>query len=292
MSAPKNHHFYTASVLNLFTDPNDPYDFLVYLVKQKRFKRMFPDGVCYQPDLYTVDHEKVSEEVRYGLETIWRKSIEDEAIPVIRALDRGERLRNDTRESLARFIALHLVGHPDTLAKLLKGLNDKEWLKLRAMVFDDVILAKIRLETGKPLEQDKIDKMRECFKYGRVDIKYPAARALQEMIKAHPIMVDSLLAADWRICHSPYGSAFITSDNPVVIIPGDFSFQAVTMPLTPRVLIEIRHIPEGQTPAVGDAMMTRRGVRRRNMLTASNAQRYIISHIEPLLKRVLKPILS
>jgi hypothetical protein len=287
MNVPKNHHFYTASVLDFFTDPNS-HNFLVYLVKQKKFKWMFPDAVCYQLDLYTMNHEGVSDELRYGLESVWRKSIEDEALPVIRDLDQGKKLNNDTRESLARFIALHLLGHPDTLIKLLQNVNGREWFKLRNIVFDDAAIAKILKETGKSLEQDKIEKMRECFQYGKVEIKYPAERALQEMIKGYPVIVDSLLAADWIICHVPKEAAFITSDNPVVAIKGGSSFKVVTMPLTPRVLVEIHHITEGLPPKVSGAVMTRVGVRHRNILTASNAQRYIISHIESLLRRIVK----
>ncbi len=287
MNQPTDHHWHAKFILKKFRTPESPF-LCVYNIEKGTFHdQKSPKAICVQEDLLLIEGEGVTEELRYGLENIWSKSIEDEAAPIIQVLESEDfGLTGSAKESLARFITLHILRHPEMIKETLAQEDQRAWEKLREIIFDDAKLERLRRETDLTLAPDEIARYRDCFINGKVETKHKPAKALQELVKRHQPMSKDLARMAWRVCRAAKGAAFITSDNPVVVLPGKHPFGVLLIPLSPKLLIEIH--PEGEKEMTAYSLFPKKKVRKANILIGINAKRYLISHSKELLMNIVK----
>lgn len=289
MSIPHKHHWLPQFILRYFVDPSTPGLLKVYDIEKQKYREMSPSSICFRRDLYTFDVPGTTDEHRYGLETIWNKLIEDDAAPIIQELHHGGGMKSVYKEPLARFIANQLVRHPVTLESVMSHANNLKWQTLRRLTFDDAALTRFQEETGSNIAEAEIKGLRECFISGRVDVTHPWGYVLQQMAKAHSVITDSLLHGKWRIARTTKEAAFITCDRPVTAITDEKKDDRIVfIPLTPHLMIEIFVSDLTPTGTFGEGVLKRSGVRKRNIMTASNATLYIMSHAEILLHSTIK----
>jgi len=285
MSEPQKQHYVQRAYLNRWSDKSGNI-FICDLSNGKIHSGPAKSAAWerYYYCLEDADHP----EFKFEIEEFLGNDIESPASPLIDKLDAEKELSSAEKNHLALYIAFQKTRVPffekfsNELAekfdkdKLLKVLKDKALFE-RFMIdnaekYKNLIKVPSREEMIRTIEED------------RVQMKYPRAHSLKNMLKLSVPLSD--LYAQWQwILLEGQGAEFITSDNPVVTISlarkEGGSFGETTFPLSPAHCLLIEQETKGKFAVTQDDL---NGVREINRRTLLHATRFLFGNNQQTLE--------
>ncbi len=295
-------HYITRAYLADFTDPEtpagqEPYIWVLERESKAAFRRA-PHKVAVKTDYYTAKVEgkpdNVIEDVLGHVESI--------AIPVTRALAAGKQPRalgEVERGSLAYYLGLL-----ETRVPKYRGFVER--------LAADLMLKILRMSAERPeyfvqtvrqaYQQDgkrppiDIESARKFVLSGEYDVVVDPLFSLQSMVAQAPRIAEYVDRFEWRVLDAPPGTAFITSDAPLVRVttepqPAEWlgvgwltPWMEATFPLSPKAcLLVSQHRPAGRE------MISAETVAEVNRRTAAHATSELYSSRELVLEAVSFP---
>lgn len=294
---PSKHHYVPQGYLRGFTEAEN-----VLFVANKEFntiRQTSAKGVGYIKDFYTVDtiDEKDSAEVEESF-----GNVETKCIPLLEKLTGVKDLPNAEWADIAIYIALqygrtpHMRNRMDGTALISVNNYIKETL---AKVLNDPVkyaelesdFLKEHLDKSEALKRETLSKMvlgpRIISEFHLDNGTY-----VQSVFRIAWEIADNLLKKHWTILHTPKGSSFITSDNPMTLsINRELLPHETLAVLLPGV---IRHFPinsktclvitdETTKREISHQNISKNEVRKINKLLYNEALRSVISGNQRLL---------
>jgi hypothetical protein len=252
LSKPRKHHYLPEFYLKGFCATAELW---VYDRQKDEPRKLRPETVAIRKNFYTVegpngekDHAEV--ERRLGV-------VENQAAPVIRRLDAGDKIELRERYALAMFVALlkfRTTAFERQIEELNSVLTDPEhakWLLAPSVEAVHVQLKQLGYDGPELLDlaQAYYDRIHEEGVQHRPG---PNSRLEMMFSSTHQIGTEFVLKP-WTVARSPEGSYFITSDLPLIVVStGDaqdpFSFEGpgiipsgyeAWIPLSRRTLLRI-----------------------------------------------------
>ncbi|MEX0616648.1 MAG: DUF4238 domain-containing protein [Candidatus Woykebacteria bacterium] len=296
---PKKHHYVSQFYLRGFLDSNSQLN--IFDRYNKVFLKRTPGGIAYNENYYTVDtkQEKGSTilEETLGL-------VETKAKPVIDKLTQhGAVLTKEERENLGLFLALQQQRVPDS-EKAKREMAEKTY-KAVAQKFAHLLATnneafettkkKVPKVKGSPeLTQEDWLGLATGEKF-KLEIEVPHSFVVKQMFDLALEVAPLICQMNWKVLYASKSRAFTTSDNPFILSGSPWAPGRGVGLITPRSR-KFFPLTKGACLFMGDqptatlefASATSDGVRQINRLTALNSDRYIISHNQDLLKRIVK----
>ncbi len=225
--------------------------------------------------------------------------LEGAAAPIIRNMYFGRGLSREEAEVLAVFFASmkFRVGSYRPFAHRHLDEN-RERIKARAFPSQEAVERALRRD-GHP-EADDRKAVRRIFRearYGPMALNLTKNHNIGHMFDHSRKVALVLLNQDWIFAWAPKGAAFVTSDDPILLLGsdleapesywGDVGFASPhatkVLPLTQRVCL----IVGSEAPSVGHIRLDEDGVRFLNVRQARHYVRWLIGHDEALLRDIL-----
>lgn len=231
------------------------------------------------------------------------QKIDSEAAGTIRRIKEGKKFELGDKDRLAVFAALQFVRVPEFELIFNELSNKAGKLSLQAAVPDEGtakrLLEDFQRNTGEteaPEPASFLDFIHDETKY---DLVFQREHSLETALRFLPRISGLFNAMRFSIVEAPDDTAFILTDNPLVIIPPKepqplpFGIGLLTpgsqkiLPLTPRHCLLIGD-PENET-TITKARTTKKGARIINLSLIDHSTRFIMArerkHLEYLIKR-------
>ena len=297
MNIPKRHHYLAQWYLKNFTD-KEGY-FWIFDRKKNEYRKQTPKNIALQINYYTFLDKDGKKNVE--IENFF-SIIEGKTKPIVTKINSRTPINLNEKIILATFISYQKMRVPDfekkyneSYEKMLKKFNELiTSSKEKATLF----IKRYEKATGKKANITP-EKLIDFIQGDRYYVKVPRGRSLQAMLNIGKDLISFFLNMDWVFLQSPKKSSFVTSDNPVILVPpGNYdpnSFDGVGI-ITPGAK---NIIPLSQRTCLvmadyGQRILWRvanqKEVRVINLFLAINSNRLLIARDKPLLKRIVKII--
>lgn len=269
----------------------------VYDREDDTFRRSHPKRIGMVRDFYTVQDSEGKDSD--AVEKVLAK-LEGEIWPIIDQLSGKDPLLpvGQDLEALALFIAFFRTRTPVFEREQQHSVNDfyNWWMKAQSPT-PEALAEAIERTTGEAMDPNEADRLHNLIHSDGYEVESPRQNNIKLMLDLSLTLCDELKAMRWSVIRSPEESAFITCDNPFVLIPPpghDFSLSgvgvrtpgaSVIVPLHARaaILLENR---DSRRPTM---LVARKNfVRLVNPLIAANSDRYIFARDEAHLRSVVK----
>jgi hypothetical protein len=297
---PKRHHYLSQFYLEGFADAAGVIS--LYDRSKREYRRQRAVNTAVETGFYTVsdvDGNKLDDVEKL------LAAIEGEAKPAITALTTPTALISDDQHiAIAHFTAAAFLRSPGRRRSYNEGF---EGLTKRLMQFNAAIpggiesqLEQLRAEGSEVPEKVTADTIREFVERDAYSIHVPQEHSIKAMVELLPRIADLLGIMDWVVLHAPANKAFITSDEPFVLMPpprlanslygaglattGAMKF----FPLTSGMCLGLLDMANGRPSWVKHMPSDAEGVRAININIAANSERFVLSHSEPLLRSVVR----
>lgn len=285
---PKNHHYIPQFYLRGFSLDGKH----LHILDKKAsgpdlmYRRQTIESIAYEKQLYTyrnTDGEKETLEDMFG-------EIEGKAKISIEKLSEKKKLTLEERSWLALFISLIQLRTPASKNEML-GADQQAREKIMRMSFNaprDFI--KKRFEAiGHKLNDEELDdtiNFAQDEKRSKVVVDYPPEYWIRRMLLLSSDLALLMSSFVWEVRHADKPFAFLTSDNPFLLIPGEKPdpFHGVGL-ITPKAkkilplkanLCLIMHDPKS-TPIQVHTIADKAFSRKINEYTVRHANRFIFS---------------
>jgi hypothetical protein len=289
MGAPKKQHTLPEFYLKRFSRDGKIW---VYDRERDDLSERRPETVGIRKNFYRPEHLELDPE--HQPETLLSK-LENKAAPLIDKVDRGERTTKRDRYHIINFAAM-LKSRVPKFEYWLSDFHDDRWARLLRERFPTKeALREWLREQGGAAASDPT-KVRELFKgiqNGDYMLKTPKDARIGPMFPLALVMAEPLFAMRWEVLRAPQGAAFVTTDDPFVVVPPkgiepvypyivgiSMKGTKTIVPLTRKVCLRIRDAGMG-TIYVG---CSEREVREINEILATNYDRFLFSSDEGLVK--------
>jgi hypothetical protein len=284
MPKAKRHHFLPEFYQHGFA--NDGYIWL--------FDRATGAYRCDQPKntavighYYSVELEDGSKDPR--IETFLADHVESDAKPVIQELERGEQISDDDRVALATF-ASFLHFRTPRFQRLLDETIDGAVKALTSFVVEspDDLAKDLQDCPGLTEDQRAISPqlMYEFLHSKQYDAKATNEFRLQMMLNQAMSIQDIFRKMNFFVLHAPKGTAFLTTDAPVVVLPpaghghralGFLTPGAKTVvPLSSSSLLTLAERGTG----VAHVLASKNTVRQLNIGVVASCERFVLGRDE------------
>jgi hypothetical protein len=283
-AGPKNHHYVTRAYQQLFAKPDGPLS--VYDFKRERLKPKGKKGVAFMEDLYTFEDDRG--EKRFDVEHALA-AIENDALPIIKRLCKGEAVDQVDRVTLSFFIAVNMLRTPAAMDELQRMYESavpqmREYFasELTAMTF---FVQKLNMGLERAAEHAAII-------FGRATLRPGRQGALALFLTATPIVQSRVFKSHWLILEAATeASPFIISDAGLTRIAaypaavGDFLSPGMQLafPLSPNYCLVTQRSSEQAN--VDRKIAGIDLVAQINEATASSADRYAMGPSETQLMK-------
>ena len=290
----KSQHYVPRSYLKLFTDPDtpegqEPYLWIYEWWGDGKGFRKAPKNVAVSTYYYSFEAD--SGELEHGVERDVLSRAEGAAMPHLVRLIRGEdpaALDEQARMDTSAFLALMLHRTPRSrnhmeseAGRLFKHIA-REYLT-RPKVFERTFreaMDAAGVETEVDPEETRQRLLRDDW-----ELKAHPVLSLSMMLRLVPVVSQYIFHYQWRVLKAPEGTAFLTSDAPLVMVsttrlPGiwgesvgwESPWMEATFPLNPQTCLLISlHRPEGREELMPE------GVREVNLRTMAHLDRQLFS---------------
>lgn len=293
MSTPKRHHYLPRFYLNNFTR-----DGILWVFDRERneYRRQTPINTAVRSHYYSVeDNDGI---MQTDIEAIL-SHIEGDAKQLIEKLIVRDAITRKQKEKLSYFVALMTYRVP----KFENNVNAiKKYLAQR--LIDMIFYNKKRTQDiMNQLEQDKGEKSNvsakelcEFYKSGEYDIDIHRNESIGLMLKYSNYLARYLRQMNWLILHAPSNTSFITTDNPVTLIPpqdydtGLYSISIIAkgvkilLPLSYTTCLAIYDLGKH----IKHLNVESDGVKNVNLNVADHSDRIIIGQDKELVRELVK----
>ncbi len=294
MSSPKRHHYLPQFYLKGFC--RNEY-LWVYDRKTNQVRRQTPINTAVQTHYYSVENE--DGEKNTEIES-FLSQIEGLTKPIIQKVSNKEEISLEDKEILSSFLGFLMNRVPD-FEKSVNKMKEQVVKKVSDMVFSDEKHAKSIMNRYEKGTGNKIEisakELVDFHKRGEYTIEIHRNESLRLMLDLSFKIANFFRQMDWIFFHAPQKTSYVTTDNPLFIVPPDDldsnSFYGVglitrgakkVVALSQKVcLIMYDH---GEVNLHKD--MNKEIVRRINFDISVNADRFLIGHDEALVKNLSK----
>ncbi len=293
MSEVKRCHYLPQFYLRKFAD--DEGKFWVFDRHRREYRLQTPKNTAVERNFYMIfdDGGTKNQEIEQ-----WLSQLEGAASEAIRKLEREEAITFDDRIVISLFAALMMTRVPDfrkTIDELSQKLS-KAVLQLEAQFREANPIVVNKNDKDKVAQTEKVEENRLAVTpsdTGRFAIT--KTDHLRGMLETANEVGQILASRNWLIVKSASTSAFITSDNPFVILPPPNHHPArgvgvatpgakSIIPLSSAMSLVV--VSPGNQIAFVDA--DRMKVRSINIATALNSDYFLIARERRLLEYIVK----
>lgn len=226
--------------------------------------------------------------------------VEGTVWPIIDRLDARKReWGKEERANLALFVAFMRTRVPAFDVEQNHFAEDffRWWAKARNPT-PEAISDSIAEATGEAIDLNKAVEMHQMIHNDEYDFENPRQNNIKMMLELALDLAGAFVKMDWTVLWSPKKTAFVTSDNPFVLIPPpdfDFSVSGVgvltpgattVIPLSARTLLCLGNDELRSGVRYGYAQ--RDFVRFTNLCVAANSDRFIMARDEAHLRSLFK----
>lgn len=293
IKSPKRHHYLPQFYLGGFSCDNKLW---VFDREKKEFRQQTPNNTAVKTNYYSVDVKDGGK--RTDIEAMLSQ-IESHAKEVIDKLHQRKDITTDEKQILSIFMAFMMNRVPD----FEKSVNkmEKHMVQLMAdMMFTDEdrvqsIMDDLEKKTGEKL-YISAKKLVDFHKRKQYEIIISRNESLRLMLATSMEISKYFGLMNWSIFHAPQKKSFVTTDNPLIILPpadykpGFYGVGIITkgarkvFPLSKAAcLIMFNH---GDHIEHCDANVNL--VRRINISLASSSDRFVIGRDETLVRNLVQ----
>ncbi len=215
----------------------------------------------------------------------WMGEIEAKAASAFtRIADRGQEMSHLDREALANFIALQITRGPTYREQILK-IGRLEALTAASIDGNtpDRVRDFLRRTEGRAPEEREVREMAESLRVGELRFEAPKEVAILAALRSAAAMVQPLADRHWSMFEiRPHG--FVTSDNPVILLPAaDISVENVLsteellLPVDPRHAILLSKAEASSLAMLEPVDL----ITTLNNRSRAGAYRFVFAHPEP-----------
>lgn len=222
---------------------------------------------------------------------------------VILRVEQREKLSSEEREKLAIFISLMRTRGPsfkywieESYTKLTEkrmrmsfAMTPKHWLK------------KFYRERGKNLSDKEIDDLVEFAtneKRSKLVVRFPPGYWIKRMLQLSSDLIPVFYLMDWQFCYTKQKFAFITSDNPFLLIPSEkphpfWGVGLITpgakkiLPLSSNICL-VMHEPNKKPETWYSDITNKNFFRQINKWVVLNSERFSFSPVKGKLEKIIK----
>ncbi len=298
MGRTKRHHYLPEFYLAGFTsDGGRDSTFTVFDRDEGTFRSQTPKNTAVCHYYYALEDDTTGEKSMEVEEFL--SSIESEAAPVIRKLERLKTPTDREREMLALFCALLHTRVPQFDRSIQETVNGAFQALARRMAptIEDVRMQQQEWEesTGKVSEVTAEEDF-ERIKNGAYSFSEPRQNVIKMMLEMSGEFAELFLNMDWGIAHTPSRMSLIVTDAPLLLIPprewrpGMPSFGLGTpgahkmIPLSRRVALFIGDLGS----RFEFVPLTKGQTRENNLALAERCERFVIGCDELLIQNVVR----
>lgn len=287
---PKKHHYLPQFYLKLFSQ--DRHHLHVYdkkiSSKEFMFRYQTTEKIAFETNLYTY---KTKDGKKETLEDFFCQ-IEGLANEVIKKLELRQDINPQERGHLALFIAFLWLRTPTSKNETINAQEELTEKTIRMMYHfpqQKEMVKKFLEEKGEHPSDKELDDLIDFAanpKRSKIVINFPPEYWLKQMLSLANNIYIYLAQCEWEIKHAIKKYAFITSDNPVLLIPSEkpHPFYGVGLskpgvkkivPLSANMFL-IMHEPKKELILI-HTEADKNFYRKVNELTMKNAERFVFS---------------
>ncbi len=295
MNNPKRHHYVPQFYLKNFTNSKGLLQ--IFDREKNEYRQQNPLNTAVQGHYYTFRTEKGKKHTE--IEKLF-STIEDKAKLVIDKIDARENIAVEEKESLATFISFQKTRVPD-FEKNINKLSEKLFKKNIQKTSSHETVASFIKEYEKNTDKKLNISPEELFEISqnenRYSIEFIREWSLTMAIRLGRDSIKYFLDMDWIFLQVPKKASFITSDNPFALVPPSnydpkslYGVGLITpgakkqIPLSQRTCLVMTD--HGQN--ILSREIDRELVRKVNLITAINSDRFLIARDITLLKNIVK----
>ncbi len=213
---PRRHHYLPRFYLNGFLQDSLLW---VYDADKPEVRQQSVDSTAVQSFYYSIEDDRGYKQPH--LETAL-SIVEGQAAGIIHRLLVKETISKSEKDTFSLFVALLMNRVPDfeksyddAMAKLMRRIMD---MLLASEASAQSLLDRMRADTGR--EPDITGK--ELFEFnrdGEFDLSLNRNASLKAMVQLSTSLAFYFRQMDWAIFHASAAAPYITSDNPVIVVP-------------------------------------------------------------------------
>lgn len=218
---PKRHHFLPQFYLRAFCNSNG---FLwIYDREKKEYRKQTPKNIALKKQYYTI---KISNSNQDTEIENYLSRIENKTKSIINKIENNNKITSEEKGIIALFISLLKVRVPN-YEDFINELGEKSIKNLFNFIFSseergDRLIEKFEKETG-----EKINKKEFLAIIERSGIHFHRNFSLALILSHSPKIANILYQMDWVFARVPENKAFVTSDNPFILVPPrNYSFNS------------------------------------------------------------------
>ncbi|MGA1870914.1 MAG: DUF4238 domain-containing protein [bacterium] len=187
--------------------------------KNKEYRIQTPINTTLKSYYYSLEDEKGQKGAQ--IESFLSK-IEGFAKPIIQKINSGNNITSEEKEKLSIFIAFMMNRVPE-FEKSVNDIENHLIKKFAKFIFSDekrtqAILDRYDKSTGTK-DDTNVKEVMEFFKSNNFDIEVPRSESLRLMVELSIELAAYFTQMDWVFYHAPQKASFVTTDNPVIIVP-------------------------------------------------------------------------
>ncbi len=289
MSDPKKHHYVPEFYLKGFCR-----DGMLWMHDraENTYKRLSPEILGIKKNFYAFTDEDGRRDVSAEKKL---SRVENSAAPVIRKLEAGQQITFEENCDLALFVALMSYRVPD-FEQEHKEWHDTVVKAIHKQMFPSVEAVKAQISRqGKDPDDEAAQNIFEMIQDETYDVVTNKPYYIAQILDLGLNTAQQLASMSWLLIHAPEGAAFITSDDPFLLVPPrdynpdntPYGVGIVTsgahkrVSLTQRLYLCIQD--EGSEMPTWQA--DKRAVRAINEDTAKSHRRFLFGRDEALLRK-------
>jgi hypothetical protein len=298
---PKRHHYLPQFYLKGFSQDTSHLHIFDKKTtdKESQFRYQTTEKIAYENDLYTYRTKSLKKATLEG----FFSQIEGLAKRVIVKLDKKQDITPLERGHLALFIALLWFRTPTWKTETL-GLQGELTEKMIRMNYhlpqQKELMREFFQKEGKDFTEKELDDHIDFAvnpKRSKIVITFPPEHWIKQMLTLANDVYIYLAHCGWEVKHAEKKYAFLTSDNPVLLIPSEephpfYGFGLLTpgvkktIPLTANMYLAM-HEPQEEL-LLFHTIATKEFCRDANTWTLRNADRLVFSPVLGKMEKMIK----
>ena len=292
MTSPKRHHYLPQFYLERFCRDGG---FSVFDRETHEFRRQTPVNTALKSHYYSVEDENGKKDTR--IES-FLSELEVHAKQIMLKLENREDIADEDKEELAVFIAFMMNRVPD-FEKAINKMESTLIQRTADMLFSDEerlesILQEHSEDAG-GVSDISAKEMVEFHKSGNYEIVIHRNESLRMMVNVSLNTANYFRQMEWGIFHCQDRTSFITTDNPVVLVPpsdyekGFWGVGILTkgarkiFPLSQKSCLVMFDHGNAICHGAADQLTTR----QINLTLAAYSDRFVIGRDETLVKNIV-----
>ncbi len=289
MTDPRKHHYVQRAYLHRWSDESG--DIYICDLSNGNIHKGPAKSAAWEKYYYCLE-DPAHPEYRFEIEEFLGRDIESPAGPLIDKLDSETELSREEKSHLALYIAFQKTRVPffEKFSNELAEKFDKEGLL--KVLNNEPLFEKFMAEHAEKYKNlakvPSREEMIKAIEENRVQMKYPRAHSLKNMLQIALPLSDLYAQRQWILLEAKT-STFITSDNPAVTISlmrkDGGMVGETTFPLSPSHCTLIDQENTGKFAVIEEDMD---GVQEINRRTLLHATRYLFGNDQEVLKESYK----